>query len=150
MLFDAYIFINILMYFYSRGKEIFEKNVEPVAVKKEEMEEEKEFEEIEKKKKEKKKLLRSRGVKRTRPRSTVTSGKFSAGPSARRNNLLTLVETEKIPEKIIGSTTHRGHLIFLMKWRGTEETEIISATAANLMCPQIVIKYYEERLGWMN
>jgi len=38
------------------------------------------------------------------------------------------------------------YLEFYMKWRGIEETELIPAKEANLKWPQIVIKFYEERL----
>jgi len=55
---------------------------------------------------------------------------------------------EKIPEKIMGVADSNGQLIFMMKWKGIEKTELISAEEANLMCPQIVIKYYEEITEW--
>ncbi|CAI6372995.1 unnamed protein product [Macrosiphum euphorbiae] len=57
---------------------------------------------------------------------------------------------EKIPDRILGATDRSGHLIFLMKWKGLEETELISAQEANLLCPQVVIKFYESRLSWGN
>ncbi|XP_044764643.1 chromobox protein homolog 1-like isoform X2 [Coccinella septempunctata] len=54
----------------------------------------------------------------------------------------------RTPEMVLGLTDVSGELEFLIKWKGVYEADLIPREIANVRCPQIVIKFYEENLFW--
>uniref|UniRef100_A0A1A9WT80 Chromo domain-containing protein n=1 Tax=Glossina brevipalpis TaxID=37001 RepID=A0A1A9WT80_9MUSC len=50
------------------------------------------------------------------------------------------------PLKIVGATKHNEHLLFLMQWKNRRDFDWINAKEANIKYPQIVIKFYEEKI----
>lgn len=57
------------------------------------------------------------------------------------------------PERILGAApgvpgTGNKDLLFLIKWKGSEDADLVPAKVANVRCPQLVISFYEERVAW--
>ncbi len=53
-----------------------------------------------------------------------------------------------LPEKILGASNKNGELEFLIKWRDSNDHDMVLAQVAYLKCPKLVFKFYEERLVW--
>lgn len=51
-------------------------------------------------------------------------------------------------DKIVGATDASGELMFLMMWKNCDEADLVPARQANIRCPEVVIKYYENKSPW--
>ncbi|EDW75845.1 heterochromatin protein 1A [Drosophila willistoni] len=51
-------------------------------------------------------------------------------------------------EKILGASDNNGRLTFLIQFKGVDQAEMVLSTVANVKIPQMVIRFYEERLSW--
>lgn len=49
-------------------------------------------------------------------------------------------------EEIMAATLVKSEVLFLMKWKGTQDMDIVSAKEANIICPHLVIAFYERRI----
>lgn len=68
--------------------------------------------------------------------------------AGKENKVSETTPIAKVVDKIIDATCVPGELMYLIKWQGIEKPDLISAEEANLMCPQIVIKFLVERISW--
>jgi hypothetical protein len=59
-----------------------------------------------------------------------------------------IFEYNNEPERIIGATDADGELKFLIKWKNLYEPDLVPAKIANKIFPELVIKFYEERMCW--
>ncbi|XP_018308683.1 uncharacterized protein [Mycetomoellerius zeteki] len=57
-------------------------------------------------------------------------------------------ERELEADKILGSADDNGKLMYLIQWKGTDAVDMVSASEANAKYPQIVIRFYEDRITW--
>uniref|UniRef100_A0A915C7W1 Chromo domain-containing protein n=1 Tax=Parascaris univalens TaxID=6257 RepID=A0A915C7W1_PARUN len=50
------------------------------------------------------------------------------------------------PESILGAMcSEDGEVTMLIKWKGREEADLVPAKLASEQCPQLVIRFHEER-----
>ena len=51
-------------------------------------------------------------------------------------------------EKVLGATDSAGELMLLVKWRHSEEADLVPARIVNSKCPSLVIDFYEKHSFW--
>lgn len=69
-------------------------------------------------------------------------------PSAELSDTKSPLVSYQEPECIIGSTDRRGELMFLVKWKDSEDVALLPAREVSVRCPQVVIDFYEQKLTW--
>ncbi|CAL8085686.1 unnamed protein product [Orchesella dallaii] len=53
-----------------------------------------------------------------------------------------------VADEVIGATDQGGVRYFLIKWKNSDEPELVPASLANIKCPAVVISFYEMNLVW--
>jgi len=51
-------------------------------------------------------------------------------------------------EKVLGATDSAGELMLLVKWRQSNEADLVPARIVNVKCPSLVIDFYEQHSFW--
>lgn len=54
----------------------------------------------------------------------------------------------KIAERIMGVTLYHGEMAYLIKWAGLDEADLVTSTQASLICPRLIIKFFENKINW--
>ena len=52
-------------------------------------------------------------------------------------------------EKVLGATDSAGELMLLVKWRHSDEADLVPARLVNAKCPALVIDFYEQHSFWV-
>ncbi|XP_060936833.1 chromobox protein homolog 3b [Limanda limanda] len=79
---------------------------------------------------------------------TLQSDGDGLQPSDGRSDSPADLGTYLEPECIIGSTDRQGELMFLVKWKDSDDVALLPAHEASARCPQVVIDFYEQKLTW--
>lgn len=81
--------------------------------------------------------------------SPVTS--TTSGPIFRTSEMKVELEPFRIkPERILSVINIAGELKFFIKWENVNKVELVHASVAHRLCPQMVIDYYEKHLKWVD
>ncbi|XP_073342177.1 chromobox protein homolog 3b [Pagrus major] len=79
---------------------------------------------------------------------TMQSNSDVLQPDDEHSDAPTNLSTYLEPECIIGSTDRQGELMFLVKWKNSDDVALLAAREASARCPQMVIDFYEQKLMW--
>ncbi|XP_018363083.1 PREDICTED: chromobox protein homolog 5-like [Trachymyrmex cornetzi] len=79
---------------------------------------------------------------------TIGHNPCNRGSSSSNDSRVQGFERELEADKILGSANDNGKLMYLIQWKGTDAVDMVSASEANIKCPQIVIRFYEDRITW--
>ncbi|KAM8869895.1 chromobox protein homolog 3b isoform 1-T1 [Spinachia spinachia] len=82
------------------------------------------------------------------PQQQVQTVQSHGEPDDGQSDTPTDLSTYPEPECIIGSTDRQGELMFLVKWKNSNDVALLPAREASARCPQVVIDFYEKKLTW--
>ncbi len=51
-------------------------------------------------------------------------------------------------EAVLGATRETGELLFLVKWKESDESDLVAAEEVKKKIPQLVIEFYQDRIRW--
>merc|ERR1712071_6329 len=81
-------------------------------------------------------------------RKLPQQGKEQPSKTARVEGRVTGFARGFAAEKIIGMRKEGVDVSFLVKWRGMEESDFVTAKEVKAKIPQVLIDFYEEKLAW--
>uniref|UniRef100_A0A3P8SQY8 Chromobox homolog 3b n=1 Tax=Amphiprion percula TaxID=161767 RepID=A0A3P8SQY8_AMPPE len=82
------------------------------------------------------------------PHAVQSNSSLVLQPDEEQSDAPTNLSTYLEPECIIGSTDRKGELMFLVKWKNSDDVALLPAREASARCPQVVIDFYEQKLTW--